>query len=142
MTPHKDKDKVSPSITTTPDSEAQVENPKSTIDQEPCPTYAMVTSAMKENDAYNVGQGVSVIQSETIPIYALPEQLKQKVITTLHASTYVTSCHCLLQKSTDQTVLSVPTEKEEDSYNALNSTNVSTACGVLDHMFETCINKS
>ena len=129
---------VQPSITTTPN--AQVQNPQNTTNQEPSPTYATVTrasaeSSMKENYAYNVGRGVSVIQSETIPIYALPEQLKHNVITTvtcMHACTYnVTSCHCLLQESTDQTLKSVPTEKDKDSYNTLNSTNVSTACGVL-----------
>ena len=34
---------------------------------------------MKENAAYNVGHSTSVIQTESIPIYALPDKLKRKV---------------------------------------------------------------
>ena len=36
-------------------------------------------SSMKENAAYNVGHSTSVIQTESIPIYALPDKLKRKV---------------------------------------------------------------
>ena len=53
-------------------------------DQEPPhtpQTQAMKSteSSMKENAAYNVGHSTSVIQTESIPIYALPDKLKRKV---------------------------------------------------------------
>ena len=36
-------------------------------------------SSMHKIDAYNVEHSTSVIQTESIPIYALPDKLKQKV---------------------------------------------------------------
>ena len=53
-------------------------------DQEPSQnpqtqTTESTESSMKENAAYNAGHSTSVIQTESIPIYALPDKLKRKV---------------------------------------------------------------
>ena len=136
------EDKSPPKDTTTSTTQIPLVTVKD--DQEPPHTpqtqATETTESSMKNAANNVGHSTSVIQTESIPIYALPDKLKRKVsynanhigcqqiiiILTATVFFHVKPLQNTTEPQTTTEENTMESVKEEGSYNALKSNNVSS----------------